>query len=42
MKDLAGIIVTRKMVLETKDSLFDTPEIQQPVLFPCLRLHTDV
>lgn len=27
MKDLAGIIVTKKMMLERKDSLFDTPEI---------------
>lgn len=27
MKDPAGIIVTKKMMLERKDSLFDTPEI---------------
>lgn len=42
VKDLAGIIVTKKMMLERKDSLFDTPEISQPILFPCLSCIPDV
>lgn len=37
VKNLAGIIVTKKVVLERKDSLFDTPEFYQPILLPCLR-----
>lgn len=36
IKGLTGIIVTRKVMLERKDSFFDAPEIQQCILLPCL------
>lgn len=37
VKDLVGIIVSKNVVLERKDSLFHTAEIYHPILLPCLR-----